>query len=145
MGSFFKQITYSYVSGRVFNITMLLFRLAISLELIVVHGLKKLGVGGADPEVVPNPLHLPEFFNQGFAITANLVFPLFAIIGLFTRLAVVPIICVTLIGYLMVHAHDSLLVRDVPFMYCVSSLLILVLGPGKYSIDHFIHHQLLHE
>jgi putative oxidoreductase len=108
------------------------------MEMILVHGLKKLGLTGGDAEVVPNPLHLPEAFNQLFATAANLVFPLFVIVGLFTRIAILPIIAVPLTGYFIVHGHDPLLVRDVPFMYSLSYLLVLLLGPGKYSIDYLI-------
>lgn len=115
---------------------ILLFRVALCLELIVVHGLKKIGIGTAVAEVVPNPLNLPDQFNQLFAISANLIFPVFVLFGYLTRLAILPILAVTLTGYFIIHWNDSPLVRDIPFMYSLAFLLLFVTGPGKYSIDY---------
>src|ERR1044072_1654737 len=109
---------------------------------MLAHGLKKLGVGVAVAEQVPNPLHLPEMLNEGFAIAGNLVFPVFVILGLFTRLAILPILAITLTGYFVVHWHDSILERDTPFMYSMVYLFILFIGPGKYSIDYRIYKSL---
>ena len=117
------------------NIALLLFRSIISLELIIVHGLKKLGIGVAVPEVVPNPFGMPETLNFIFAASANILFPFFIILGIFTRLSALPVLAVTLTGYFIVHGGDPLPERDIPFMYSLCFLLILFLGPGKYSLD----------
>lgn len=117
------------------SLGLLFFRIAVSVELLLVHGIKKLGVGVNAAEVVPNPLHLPETLNQLFATTANVVLPLFVIFGLVTRLAVLPILAVTLTGYFVVHGNSPLPERDIPFMYSISFLLLLIVGPGKYSMD----------
>ncbi|OYQ32081.1 DoxX family protein [Flavobacterium cyanobacteriorum] len=120
-----------------FDVAMLLFRVAVSVQLIVVHGLKKIGVGTGIAETVPNPFGLPEALNQYFAIASNLVFPLFVIIGLFTRLACLPVLAVTLSGYFVVHWNDPLLVKDVPFMYSLCFLFIAAVGGGRYSVDAY--------
>lgn len=126
------------INPKIHDATMLAFRVLLSGELIYAHGLKKLGVGVGEAEVVPNPLNLPEAFNSLFADAANLIFPLFVIAGLATRIAVLPILAVTLTGYFVLHFHDAPLVKDTPFMYSLAFLLILFLGPGKYSLDYFI-------
>jgi putative oxidoreductase len=129
-------------SGKLFNWGMFCFRVLVSIELIVVHGLKKIGVGVQEAEHIPNPLHLPETFNNSFAIAANLFFPLMVIAGFCTRLATLPTLAVTLTGYFVVHGHDTLLERDIPFMYSLAFLLIAVLGAGKYSIDNYLYKKL---
>lgn len=118
--------------------TLLLFRSIVSTQLIVVHGLKKIGIGTGVAETVPNPFNFPNWFNDSFAITANLIFPLFIIAGFYTRLATIPVLAVTLSGYFVVHWNDPLLVSEVPFMYSLSFLIIAFLGAGKYSIDHYL-------
>lgn len=117
---------------------MLFFRIAVSLEIILVHGFKKLGIGVATAEKVPNPLHLPETFNYAFAVAANIFFPFLVLLGLCTRLATLPTLAVTLTGYFVLHWNDAALVRDTPFIYSVIFLFILALGPGKYSVDNYI-------
>jgi putative oxidoreductase len=123
----------------VFDCGILLLRVAASLEIAIVHGFKKMGVGVSQAENIPNPLHLPEVFNNAFAIAANIVFPFFVLIGLFTRLATLPTLAVTLTGYFVVHWNDPLLQKDTPFIYSLIFLVILILGPGKYSIDNTIY------
>lgn len=134
----FFSLLNTMPSLRVFNSTMLFFRSFLAVEMMIVHGLKKIGAGGAQAEVVPNPFHLPEVVNQLFATSANLVFPVFVIVGLFTRMATLLIVAVPLTGYFIVHGCDSLLIRDVPFMYSLSYILVLLLGPGQYSLDYLI-------
>jgi putative oxidoreductase len=134
----FQRIISVTVSPRRFNTTMLVFRVLLSLELIVVHGLKKIGIDVPQAERVPNPLHFSETFNTAFAISANLFFPVLVMLGLFTRIAIIPILAVTLTGYFVVHWKDALLVKDTPFMYSLSYLFILFVGPGSYSVDYWM-------
>ncbi|WP_426482252.1 DoxX family protein [Chryseobacterium sp. R2ACT005] len=125
-------------AGKLTDTALLVFRILLSVELIVAHGLKKLGVGVSEAEQVPNPLHLPEAFNSLFADAANLVFPVFVIFGFLTRIAVLPILAVTLTGYFILHWNDALLVKDTPFMYSLCYLFLLFVGSGKYSVDNFL-------
>jgi putative oxidoreductase len=119
------------------HFALLLFRVAVAAELLVAHGLKKIGVGVNIAEIVPNPLGLPEALNQAFAVGANIGMPLFIILGLFTRIAALPILAITLTGYFVVHFNDPILVKDIPFMYSVSFLFIAITGAGKYSLDNY--------
>lgn len=125
-------------SERLTNIALLLFRIGISGELFLVHGLKKLGVGTGIAEAVPNPFHLPELMNYWTAVAANLFFPVLIILGFFTRLSAIPILLVTLTGYFVVHAQDSLLEKDIPYVYSLAFLFILISGPGKFSLDYLL-------
>lgn len=125
-------------SNSLYNIVLLGFRVLLSVEMIYAHGLKKLGIGVAEAEQVPNPLHFPEAINNALAVSANILFPILVILGIFTRLAVLPILALTLTGYFVLHFHDAPLVKDTPFMYSLSYLVILFLGAGRYSLDHYI-------
>jgi len=133
-----NYITNIYPAANTFHFSLLVFRVLLSIEMIYAHGLKKLGVGVTEAEHVPNPLHLPEAFNNLFADAANLFFPVLVVLGLFTRLSILPILAVTLTGYFVLHFHDAPLIKDTPYMYSLAYLLILVLGPGKYSLDYYI-------
>jgi putative oxidoreductase len=139
MEKLLRFITVVYPSPRSFHLSLLIFRVAASVELIVAHGLKKIGIGVEKAEVIPNPFHLPEGLNSAFAIGGNLFFPLLIIAGLLTRLAILPVLMITLAGYFFVHWHDPVLVRDTPYIYSIIYLLLLVLGPGKYSVDFLLH------
>jgi putative oxidoreductase len=124
-------------SGNLNHFALLFFRVSVSFELLIAHGLKKIGVGVAIAETVPNPLGLPEFFNQAFAIVANIIMPLFVAMGLFTKIATLPILAITLTGYFIVHYNDPIAVKDIPLMYSICFLFITLVGPGKYSLDYY--------
>ncbi len=64
MKKFIQTITNTNLEGKLIHIALLIFRIALSLELIFAHGLKKLGIGVVEAEKVPNPLNLPEAFNS---------------------------------------------------------------------------------
>ncbi|RYJ38275.1 DoxX family protein [Flavobacterium anhuiense] len=138
MIEFIKQILYSDLGTSFNNAALLAFRVLLAVELFRVHGMKKFRVENGQKEHVPNPLHLPEKLNGLVATFSDTVIPFFIILGLGTRLAVLPTIGVTAIGYFVVHKNDSLEVRDVPYMYTLSLLLLLALGAGTYSLDHYL-------
>jgi putative oxidoreductase len=133
-----KQILSSDLGSSFNDIAFLIFRVLLAVELFRVHGLKKFRIENGQKEIVPNPLGLPDKMNALVASFSDLVVPFLIILGLGTRLAVLPTIGVTAIGYFVVHRKDSLEVRDVPYMYTLSLLLILALGAGKYSLDYYL-------
>lgn len=133
-----KQILYSDLGTTFNNLALLIFRVLLAFQLFRVHGMKKFRLENGQKELVPNPLHLPEKLNGLVATFSDTVIPVFIILGLGTRLAVLPTIGVTAVGYFIVHRKDSLEVRDVPYMYTLSLLLLLALGAGKYSLDQYL-------
>lgn len=133
-----KQILTSDLGSAFNDAAFLVFRILLGMELFRVHGLKKFTVENGKKEVIPNPLGLPDKMNALVASLADTVVPFLIILGLGTRLAVLPTIGVTAIGYFVVHRKDSLEVRDVPYMYTLCLLLILALGAGKYSLDYYL-------
>lgn len=133
-----KTILHSDLGNSFNNAALLVFRILLAVELFRVHGMKKFRVENGQKEHVPNPLHLPEKLNGLVATFSDTIIPFFIIFGLGTRLAVLPTIGVTAIGYFVVHKNDSLEVRDVPYMYTLSLLLLLALGAGTYSLDYYL-------
>jgi putative oxidoreductase len=118
------------------DIVLLLVRALFSLELIIVHGIKKFEELPTD---VPNPFGLSTELNYGIAVLSNTLFPILLILGFLSRLAVIPIVMITLTGYFVVHGSDPLPVRDIPFMYSLVGLFLLFAGAGKYSVDYWLY------
>jgi putative oxidoreductase len=133
-----KTILYSDAGNTWNNIGLLAFRILLAIELFRVHGMKKFQVSKGEKEHVPNPFNLPDKLNAAMAAISDTVIPLFVVIGLGSRLIVIPIICVTGIGYFVVHRKDSAAIRDVPYMYTLSFLFLLILGFGTFSVDHYL-------
>lgn len=134
-----KGVLYSDAGSDFNNWAIFVFRVLLALELFRVHGLKKFRVENGQREHVPNPLHLPEKLNAMVATLSDTVAPFMVMIGIATRLVVLPVIGVTAIGYFVVHRHDSVEVRDVPYMYTLCFLFLLCIGAGTISADHYIY------
>lgn len=133
-----KQLLYSDVGSNLNNWALLIFRILLGLELFRVHGMKKFRVQNGEREHVPNPLGLPDKLNGLVATFSDTVVPFLLMLGVGTRLVILPTIGVTAIGYFVVHRRDSVEVRDVPYMYTLSFLFVLALGAGTISLDHYL-------
>jgi putative oxidoreductase len=138
MVEFFNQLLYSDAGSNLNNLALLIFRVLLSVELFGVHGLKKFRLKDGQREKEPNPFNLPDKLNTILAGLSDKIMPFAVMLGIFTRLAVLPIIGVTAIGYFVVHRKDNAEIRDVPYMYTLSFLLLLFLGAGTYSVDHYL-------
>lgn len=143
MNELIKQLLYSNLGSSLSNWAMLTFRILLAAELFRVHGMKKFRGNNGQPEVVPNPLGLPQAINNLVATLSDTVVPVLVILGLCTRIAVLPTIGITAVGYFVVHRKDSLEVRDVPYIYTICFLLLLATGPGTISADHYIFNHFL--
>jgi putative oxidoreductase len=91
-------------------------------------------------------LPFPEL-NACLVATTELVCGLFLLLGLFGRLAPVPLIIAMGVAYVTTEqeAFAALATGDLdpfltaaPFLFLFASLLILVFGPGRFSVDHLI-------
>ena len=133
-----KYLLYSDVGSDLNNWAILIYRVLLGFELFRVHGQKKFRLQNGEREHVPNPLHLPDRLNGLVATFSDTVVPFLLMAGVATRLILLPVIGVTAIGYFVVHRKDNAEVRDVPYMYTLSFLFLLVMGAGNYSLDHYI-------
>ena len=68
---------------------------------------------------------------------------LLLLVGLASRLTAVPLICTMIVAYLTAHREtvagiwqdSDAFVTAPPFLFLFASLLILIFGPGRYSVD----------
>jgi putative oxidoreductase len=134
-----KTILQSNAGSTVNNWALLGFRVLLALELFRVHGMKKFKGNNGQPELVPNPLHLPQRLNNLVATFSDTIVPALVILGIAVRLVILPTIGVTAIGYFVVHRRDPIEVRDVPYIYTVCFLFLLFIGAGTVSVDHLLY------
>ena len=134
-----KTILYSDAGTTLNNWALLGFRVLLALELFRVHGMKKFKLVNGQKVQEPNPFHLPEKLNGLVATFADTVVPCLVILGIGTRIAVLPTIGVTTTGYFVVHRKDSVEVRDIPYMYTLCFLFLMMVGAGVFSADHYFY------
>ena len=136
MKTFLTKLLSTDLPIRRFDGAMLGFRVAIGAAMIFIHGWKKVSDFAATAANIPDPFGLGGDISAVIAILANVVFAVLVVVGLFTRPAAAFILGVTVVGLLLVHAPDPWVVKDMPLMYSLAFGLVLILGPGRYSLDN---------
>lgn len=118
------------------DLSLLLLRLSFGTLLLVNHGWGKIPRLTGDEVKFLNFLGLGPRFSIGLAVFAEVICASLIILGLFTRFAAVPIIITMLTVIFFVHINDTLKQMELPILFLTAMILILVKGPGRYSIDH---------
>ena len=121
--------------GRGFNIGMLLLRISLGGMLIINHGYPKLANFSTMQQTFYNFLGLGSKFSLMLVIFAELFCSIFVIIGLFTRIAIIPIIITMLVAIFGVAAGKPLPESELAFLYLILSLVLFLGGPGNISVD----------
>jgi putative oxidoreductase len=119
------------------DIGLLIFRIAIS-GLMLTHGTPKLlRFFGGEEITFADPLGLGETLTFTFAVFAEFICAGLVLIGLGTRLAVIPLIITMAVVAFVVHPEDGFGRQELPLLYFAGFVLLFFTGSGKYSLDHF--------
>lgn len=119
------------------DFALLFFRVAIS-GFMLSHGIGKVILFfGDDPIVFVDPIGLGEIASFTLVIFAEVICSIMIILGLGTRLAVIPLI-ITMIVAVFVHTPQGMSKQELPFIYMLSYFLLFYAGSGRYSLDHYL-------
>jgi len=118
------------------DIASLVLRLLFG-GLFIYHGYTKIGLFNE---------YAPNFLDIGIGAKASFMLVIFAeffcgilvTIGLFTRFAVVPIFITMVVAYFIAHSQHAFNQKETPFIFLLLSIVIFVLGSGRFSIDEVI-------
>jgi putative oxidoreductase len=137
-----KKLFSTRCSDTAFTLATLLLRLGFGLLMLMNHGYRKLAdypnmlqkfkdpTGLMSPSVALAMTVFAEFFCAAFII-----------LGLFTRLATIPLIVAMGVAFFIVHnakfapGPGS---GEMALLFFVAFLVLLFTGPGKISLDRFI-------
>jgi len=103
--------------------------------MMITHGLPKFQklVGGNLQ--FADPIGIGSTPTLVLTVLAEFVCPILIFVGFKTRWASVPVVITMLVACLVVHAADPFKTKEMALLYAVIFITILVLGPGKYSLD----------
>lgn len=91
-----------------------------------------------------DPIKFMDFLGMGATMSLWLV--VFAeavcagliIIGFVTRFAVIPLIITMLVALFVANSGEPFSEVELPVIYLMAYIILLITGPGKYSVDHSI-------
>ena len=133
-----KFFSTSYSEGA-FNIAVLALRVAFGLIVCFYYGLDKLKNFGHLQYVFPDPVHLGHRLSLALVIFAELLCSLLLVLGLFTRFAALFLVISMGVAEFFAHHGRVQFMNGAPheqaYLYLVAFFAILLVGPGRISVD----------
>ncbi|HVB03741.1 MAG TPA: DoxX family protein [Chitinophagaceae bacterium] len=131
-----KLYSATLIPGLV-HFSLLIIRISTGL-LILPHGLIKLMHFHTISWQFADPLNIGPEISLLLVIIAEVICPVFLIIGLFTRVAVLPLLIEMLVILIKIYHYSPILNRELDWHYLTAFLVILCCGPGKFSADGWL-------
>lgn len=120
------------------DVGLLFLRLSFGGTLLAAHGWRKLTNFGSLSESFSDPLGIGSTLSLMGTIGAEVFCSLAIIIGLFTRLTVLPLIFTMGVAGFIYHAADPFQKKELAFVYLFAFIVVLLCGPGRFSVDKLI-------
>lgn len=120
---------------RMISLAMLIVRLGAGAMMIYAHGWPKLAHFGERASQFANPIGLGPVPSFWLVVFAEVFCSALVMLGLFTRLAVVPLLVFFAVAALIQHAPDPFPKKELPLLYGFVYAAIAIAGPGRYSLD----------
>lgn len=77
-------------------------------------------------------------FGLGLVVFAEVFMSVLLVIGLLTRVAVIPLIVTMLVAIFLVHINEPFAKMEMALLYLFPYITLLIAGAGKYSIDFYL-------
>jgi putative oxidoreductase len=120
------------------NLALLLMRLVFGGAMLGAHGLRKIQrLTSGEPIKFGDPLGIGQELSLYLVAFSEGLCAVFIIVGLFTRLATIPLIMTMFVIIFLVHWDDPFSKIELPLLYLSGFILILVFGGGTFSLDGF--------
>jgi putative oxidoreductase len=131
-----KLLSTKYSAGAI-NAAMLLLRLVLGV-LMLSHGYQKL-IHFAEYQIkFMNFMGLGSTASLALVVFAEFFCSMFLVLGLFTRLAAIPLIIATCVMVFKAHNAEIFGDGETAALYLAGYLVLFIVGPGKVSVDGLI-------
>jgi putative oxidoreductase len=117
---------------------LLLLRLLVGGTMVFAHGLPKLLSYTEKMETFPDPLGVGTGISLALTIFAEVFCAAAILLGLVTRFAAVGLTITMLVAFFVVHGGDPFAKRELAMMYAAGSLVLLLTGAGRLSLDQLL-------
>ena len=133
-----RKLFSTRTSDNAFSFAMLLLRVGAGSLMMINHGLDKLMHFAQKAPRFADPLGIGSTTSLSLVVFAEFFCAAFLILGLFTRLAAIPLVIAMGIALFYAHKGQFFGEGEAAGLFLVCFLAILFAGPGKVSLDRFI-------
>jgi len=125
-----------YKGKTFYDLGVLILRLFLGVAMFWGHGLGKWTklFGGGEIKFA-DPFGIGEMSTLALTVFAEVVCALLLALGLFTRLALIPLIVTMSVAVFKVHIDDGFGGMEKALLYGVGFITLFLTGPGSYSLD----------
>lgn len=116
----------------------LLLRIVFCTLMVYNHGTMKLTLFSEDPDSFPDAVGLGSTASYYFVVFAEAICSVLVLLGLFTRLALIPLLVTMAVAAFSVNWHNPLTDKELPLLYFGVYVAIFLLGPGRFSLDNLL-------
>ncbi len=99
------------------------------------HGIPKLQKLLQGDLAFADPISIGSTPSLFLTTIAEVICPILVIIGFKTRWASLPIVILMVVAAFIVHSSDPFGRKELALLYLTCFVVIMLLGPGRYSID----------
>jgi putative oxidoreductase len=130
-------MTSEVTRSRTTDMGLLLLRVGVGLNIFIKHGLEKLTGYSRMLQHFPDPIHIGAHASFAFALLSDGICTILIAAGLFTRPASAVVLINLLTAFFFVHhaAYRTIPHVELIMAYMIAVAAILIMGPGKLSID----------
>jgi putative oxidoreductase len=135
------RIASTKYSDAAFNFATFILRVGAGSLMIANHGLMKMTHFGQMSNGFMNPFHIGSSTTLALVIFSEVFCSGLVILGLFTRLACIPLIFEMAFAFINVHHMNWAAGQgggEADLLFLVCFLALLFTGPGKVSVDRLI-------
>lgn len=135
MRKFINWIVSTDVNDSRVGLGLLLLRIGSGGFMLAFHGWGKLTNFGARWGKFGDPIGLGPEVSLILTVFAEFFCSLAIVLGLFSRIAAIPLLITMLVVAGIVHADDPWNKKEFALLYAIPYLALLFAGSGKYSLD----------
>jgi len=121
---------------------LLILRLTFGLSMLLAHGVPKLSNYSTMMNSFPDPLGIGNSLSLGLAIFAEVICATLLVLGLYTRIAALNLTITMLVAAFIFHASDPWSKMELGVLYASAYTALLLIGPGKISLDSLLRRKL---
>ena len=133
---FYNYLFPQYCREKIVSLLILALRLFFGV-LFFTHGLDKMMNFNQLSEIYPSVLGFGSYMTLMVSIFCEFACSLFLIAGLMERLVLLPMIASMAVAFFDIH--DGMFPEgELSLIYLVLFLILLLTGPGRYSVDYLI-------
>lgn len=124
------------------DFVLLLLRLVVG-GFMLTHGIGKFEkLFSGEPITFPDPIGVGATASLALVVLSEVFCSLFLIFGIATRLSSIPLIITMLVAAFIAHAADGFGKQELPLLYTVIYIVLVISGSGRIAFDNWMYQKL---